>query len=100
MKQQSQCCDDHIGRDDHSEWANVADVKLKEPATVMKEPASPDKDKWMNTMKKIELLYTNDVWDLVEQPKIKKPLTVSGCSSAKSAQGSTRGSRIFSEPWT
>ena len=57
MKQQSQCCDDHKGRDDHSEWSNIADGKLKEPATVKEALASPGKDKWMNAMKKILALY-------------------------------------------
>ena len=57
MKQQSQCCDNHKERDDHSEWADIADGKLKEPATVKEALASPGKDKWMNAMKKILALY-------------------------------------------
>ena len=41
--------------------------------------ASTDKEKWIDAMEKeMESLYTNEVWDLVELPKYRKQLAVSG----------------------
>ena len=55
--------------------ANIASGLSSEPKTVREARASPDKTKWMNAMEKeIESLQLNNVWDLVEMPRGRKPV--------------------------
>ena len=55
--------------------SNIVSGLSSEPKTVREARASPDKAKWMNAMEKeIESLQLNNVWDLVEMPRKRKPV--------------------------
>ena len=55
--------------------ANITSGLSSEPKTVREARASPDKTKWMNAMEKeIVSLQLNNVWDLVEMPRGRKPV--------------------------
>ena len=57
----------------YGEWASIA--SKTEPATVTEALNGPDKSKWTNAMEReMNSLSKNDVWDLVELPKDRKPV--------------------------